>query len=79
MKGKSNFNNYKLTNLKTNNEKLYNSIRDISKDIGANVYVVETVYKINNGLETKAKKTHVAEKYLNLFKITKIEPQIILP
>lgn len=77
MKGKTNFNNYKLTNLKTNNVKLYNSIRDIAKDIGLNVYTVETINKINDGkLE---RKSHVADKYLSQFSVNKIEPVLRLP
>jgi hypothetical protein len=77
MKGKTNFNNYKLTNLKTNNIKLYNSIRDISKDIGLNIYTVETINKINDG--KLQRKSHVVEKYLSQFTINKIEPELNLP
>lgn len=78
-KGKSNSDNYKLINLKTGNIKLYNSIKDISKDIHLNVYTVETVYKINNNLKARAQNTHVCEPYLKLFRIEKIEPDFILP
>jgi hypothetical protein len=70
MKGKTNFNNYKLTNLKTNNIKLYNSIRDIAKDIGLNIYTCEVINKINDG--KLQRKSHVAEKYLLILKVNKL-------